>query len=37
MSVHTMPKAGTKTDGIYGFRINHQLEVQVDNLVATKM
>jgi hypothetical protein len=37
MSVHSMPKAGTKTDGVYGFRVNHQLEVQVDNFAATKM
>ena len=28
--VHSMPKAGTKTDGIYGMRVNHLLEVQVD-------
>ena len=28
--VHSMPKAGTKTDGIYGIRSNHLLEVQVD-------
>jgi hypothetical protein len=31
--VHTEPKTGAlaKTDGIYGIRINHLLEVQVDN------
>jgi len=31
--VHSEPKAGAlvKTDGIYGIRINHLLEVQVDN------
>ena len=29
--VHSTPKAGLKTDGIYGFRINHVLEVQVDD------
>jgi hypothetical protein len=30
--VHTAPKAGLKTDGIVGARINHQLDVQVDGL-----
>jgi hypothetical protein len=29
--VHSMPKAGLKTDGIYGIRVNHLLEVQIDN------
>ncbi len=31
-SVHTMPKTGTaaKTDGLYGIRINHLLEVHID-------
>src|SRR4051812_4167123 len=28
--VHSMPKAGLKTDGIYGMRVNHLLEVHVD-------
>ena len=28
--VHSMPKAGLKTDGIYGIRVNHLLEVQID-------
>ena len=28
--VHSMPKAGVKTDGIYGIRVNHLLDVQVD-------
>jgi hypothetical protein len=28
--VHSMPKAGVKTDGVYGIRVNHQLEVQID-------
>jgi len=28
--VHSMPRAGVKTDGIYGIRVNHLLEVQVD-------
>ena len=30
--VHSMPKAGLKTDGIYGIRVNHLLEVQIDGL-----
>jgi hypothetical protein len=30
--VHSTPKAGLMTDGVYGFRVNHDLEVQVDNL-----
>ena len=30
-TVHTTPKTGVTTDGAYGFRINHRLEVQVDN------
>ena len=36
--VHTTPKSGptAKTDGIYGIRINHLLEVQVDGLTASK-
>jgi uncharacterized iron-regulated membrane protein len=36
--VHTTPKSGAtaKTDGIYGIRINHLLEVQVDGLTVTK-
>jgi hypothetical protein len=28
--VHSIAKAGLKTDGIYGIRVNHLLEVQVD-------
>lgn len=28
--VHTAPKAGTTTDGIVGFRVNHQLDVAVE-------
>ena len=28
--VKSMPKADVKTDGIYGIRVNHLLEVQVD-------
>ena len=33
-TVHTTPRTGltAKTDGAYGFRINHRLEVQVANL-----
>jgi hypothetical protein len=36
--VHTTPKTGltAKTDGIYGIRVNHQLEVQVDGLAVAK-
>jgi len=37
--VSTLPKTGpaTKTDGIYGFRVNHHLEVQVDGFALAKM
>ena len=37
-TVHTTPKTGltAKTDGIYGIRSNHQLEVQVDGLAVSK-
>jgi len=28
--VHSMPKAGLKTDGTYGIRVNHLLEVHID-------
>jgi hypothetical protein len=37
-TVHSTPKTGltAKTDGIYGVRVNHQLEVQVDGLAAAK-
>jgi hypothetical protein len=36
--VHSAPKTGAlaKTDGIYGVRVNHMLEVQVDGLSVTK-
>ena len=36
--VHTAQKTGptAKTDGIYGFRVNHQLEVQVDGFGLSK-
>ena len=37
-TVHTTPKTGptAKTDGIYGIRINHQLEVHVDGFAVSK-
>ena len=37
-TVHSMPKQGptARTDGVYGFRVNHLLEVQVDGLAAEK-
>ncbi len=37
--VKSMPKAGpaAKTDGIYGIRINHQLDVQIDGFGVSKM
>ena len=36
--VHSEPKPGAlaKTDGIYGIRVNHLLEVQVDGLAVSK-
>ena len=36
--VHTTPRSGrtAKTDGIYGIRINHLLEVHVDGLSLAK-
>jgi hypothetical protein len=36
--VHSTPKTGAtaKTDGIYGIRVNHLLEVQVDGLTVSK-
>jgi hypothetical protein len=34
--VQSSPKNGVKTDGIYGIRVNHLLEVQVDGLAVTK-
>jgi len=34
--VQSTPKSGVKTDGTYGIRVNHLLEVQVDGLAATK-
>jgi hypothetical protein len=37
-TVHSTPKTGltAKTDGIYGIRVNHQLEVQIDGFAVTK-
>jgi hypothetical protein len=35
--VHSQPKdASVKADGIYGIRVNHLLEVQIDGLAVTK-
>jgi hypothetical protein len=34
--VHSMPKAGVKTDGLVGVRINHVLDVQVDGFEVRK-
>jgi len=33
--VHSMPKGALKTDGVYGIRVNHLLEVQVDGLAKS--
>ena len=37
-TVHSTPKTGAtaKTDGIYGFRVNHLLEVQIESLSVSK-
>jgi hypothetical protein len=37
--VTSLPKTGAaaKTDGTYGIRINHQLDVQIDGFGASKM
>jgi hypothetical protein len=35
-TVHTMPKGTMKTDGLVGVRINHVLDVQVDNFSLGK-
>ena len=37
--VTTLPKTGAvaKTDGVYGMRINHQLDVQIDGFGVAKM
>jgi hypothetical protein len=34
--VGSSPKRGIKTDGTYGIRVNHLLEVHIDGLSATK-
>lgn len=34
--VHTMPKAGVTTDGLWGVRVNHLLDVQIDGLELRK-
>ena len=34
--VQSTPKSGVKTDGTYGMRVNHLLEVQVEGLAVTK-
>ena len=34
--VGSSPKSGTKTDGTYGIRVNHLLEVHIDGLSAGK-
>src|SRR3954447_13528485 len=34
--VGSSPKSGVKTDGIYGMRVNHLLEVQIDGVSAAK-
>lgn len=35
--VKSIPKAGQKTDGIYGIRVNHMLEVDINGFGVTKM
>jgi hypothetical protein len=34
--VHSMPKAGVNTNGIYGIRVNHLLEVHIDAFGVSK-
>jgi hypothetical protein len=34
--VTSTPKAGLTTDGIYGIRVNHLLEVHIDGLAVSK-
>jgi hypothetical protein len=38
VTVHSEAKSGAlaKTDGIYGIRVNHMLEVRIDGLAVTK-
>jgi hypothetical protein len=35
--VHSAPKAGLTTDGIWGIRSNHQLDINVEGLAVTKL
>lgn len=35
-TVHSLPKAGLKTDGLWGARVNHQLDVTITDLRVTK-
>ena len=35
-TVHSLPKAGLKTDGLWGARVNHQLDVTIADLRVTK-
>jgi hypothetical protein len=35
-TVHTAPKSSVTTDGIYGIRVNHQLEVLIDDFGVSK-
>jgi hypothetical protein len=34
--VHSTPKTAVKTDGVYGIRVNHLLEVHIDGFGVTK-
>ncbi len=34
--VHSTPKSAVRTDGVYGFRINHLLEVMVEDVAVSK-
>jgi hypothetical protein len=34
--VNSTPKTGVTTDGVYGIRVNHLLEVQIDGLSVSK-
>jgi len=38
-TVHSAPRTGplASTDGIYGFRVNHFLDVQIDQLAVTRL
>jgi hypothetical protein len=35
-SVHSAPKAGLETDGIWGIRVNHQLDVTIEDIGVKK-